>query len=284
MRRLFRFGVLLSGVLMVSVIGIATLIRAEDSTDISSLGESVPVVAVPRTAPPTLTTPTWGMFDLKEGVVVVGADTDTPHPMASITKLFTAYAVVTQGSTTAPVVVSWSDLDTEGRAGKLAYGEHLTQGALLFPLLLESSNDAGAALERVLGDTFFASVETLISTVPLTDTRVVDATGLRTENVSSVRDLARFYAYIHAAYPHIIDITQLPVYVGPYAGLVNNNPAQKLPQFSGGKHGYTDAAQRTFVGTFRLEGKDREIGVVLLGSADIVHDITRILSYAEARL
>lgn len=284
MRRVFRFGVVLSGILIVSVVGITTFIRAEEATSTASREERVSVVSVPSQPLPTLTTLSWGVFDPVDGAITAGVGIDTVHPMASITKLFTAYAVVTAGSTTAPVVVSWSDLNAPGRAGKLTYGEELTQGDLLFPLLLESSNDAGAALERVLGDTFFTSVEKLTRTMSLTDTHVVDATGLGTENVSSVRDLARFYAHVRTEYPHIIDITKLSMYVGPHVGLVNNNPVQKVPQFSGGKHGYTDAAQRTFVGTFTLEGTDREIGVILLGSTDIVSDSIEILTYAETVL
>lgn len=232
-----------------------------------------------------LTTDTWGIFDPQTGEVLYGNNLDSPRPIASVTKLFTAYAALESTKRSQKTTITWSDLNVEGRAGKLYYGEETTPEELLFPLLIESSNDAGEAIRRTLGtDAFTESIETLKQDLSLQNTTITDASGLSPHNVSEVTDLARFYSHVRRTHPHILDITQLGMYIGKDAGLVNNNPARTLETFTGGKHGYTDEAGKTFVGTFRITPEGREVGVVLLGSEDLLSDINATVTYASDHL
>lgn len=228
-----------------------------------------------------LTTDTWGIFDPTSGEVLAGNNIDTPRPIASVTKLFTAYAVLRNEKEREPITITWSDLNAEGRAGKLVYGEQVTLQELLFPLLIESSNDAGEAIERSLGNDLFTSVRGLHDELSLNHTEITDATGLSSNDVSAVLDLARFFTYLKQTYPQVTDITQLKLYVGEESGLVNNNPARSFPNFTGGKHGYTEMAGRTFVGTFSGAAEGGEIGMVILGSTNLKSDIAEILAFVE---
>ncbi len=234
--------------------------------------------------PTELTTDTWGIFDPKTGEIIEGNNTHSPRPIASVTKLFTAYAALESDKREEPTTITWADLGTEGRAGKLYYGEKTTPEALLFPLLIESSNDAGEAIKRTLGREFSDSIDQVKNELALEHTTIVDASGLSAHNVSEVSDLARFYSYVRKTHPHIIDITQLRMYISEDAGLINNNPARTLESFTGGKHGYTDEAGRTFVGTFTVTPDGKEVGVVLLGSKDLLKDINATLAYAKSSL
>ncbi len=241
----------------------------------------------PQTEPVTVAEPTpsasaWGLFNPETGAVLSGENTKIKKPIASITKLFTAYTVLQSDKKDVPFNITFSDVYTEGRAGKITYGEKMTPYELLFPLLIESSNDAAEAIHRNLGKDFSSTIATLEKTLPLTDTEIKDASGLGSKNISTVYDLALFYAHLRRTHPHILDITALKTYVGPYAGYINNDPASQLKNFAGGKHGYTDEAGRTFVGTFTLEGTHEEIGIVLLGSKDILSDVKDILAYEES--
>lgn len=227
---------------------------------------------------PSLTTTTWGVFDPLTGVVRYGHETEVVHPIASITKLFTAYAALSSTSTAREVTIDWTDLSTNGRAGKLVYGDTLTLHELLFPLLLESSNDAGSAIVRTLGDSYWNVITTLITERALTHTRITDATGLSAGNTSTVTDLAKLYTYLRAAYPHLIDITQLRMRIGALHGWVNNDPVRELDAFTGGKHGYTTEAGKTFVGTVSLPNGRGEVGIVLLHSTDLKADVQALLS------
>ena len=222
-------------------------------------------------------TDAWGLFDPETGVVFFGDNTDTQLPIASVTKLFTAYAAFKSDEIESLVTISWADLATEGRAGKLAYGDTYTLHELLFPLLIESSNDAGKAIETALNGEYTFRTELLIDQLSLSHTEIVDPTGLSAGNVSTVVDLARFYSHVKSEAPHIIDITTLPLYIGKHTGWVNTGPGIQHGRYRGGKHGFTPEAGNTFIGTFVVGGT--EVGIVLLGSDDLDADLSDALSY-----
>ena len=229
--------------------------------------------------PENLSTSTWGIFDPSTGVVLAGNNTSTREPIASVTKLFTAEAVVRSLRKNEEFPVALSDVLTEGRAGKLSYGDTVTPYSLLFPLLIESSNDAAVAINRYLGTEYTDAVSSLTSTLALSNTEIHEPTGLSPKNVSTVEDLTRFFVYLRGSHPHIIDITRLYEYIGLKTGYVNSDPARKLKNFTGGKQGYTDEAGRTFIGTFTLEEGGGEIGIVVLGSTNLMSDIESLLAY-----
>jgi serine-type D-Ala-D-Ala carboxypeptidase (penicillin-binding protein 5/6) len=227
---------------------------------------------------PRLTTKTWAVFDVSTGLVRYGNQVDSARPIASLTKLFTAYMVMRTEDTETEVTITWEDLNTEGDFGKLKHGETLTFSELLFPLLIESSNDAGTAIARTFGPLYDDVVQGAVDGLGLKDTRIVDGTGLSKDDVSSPRDLAKFFSYIRHTYPHITDITQLRMYITKERGLVNNNPGRSFASFTGGKQGYIPESEKTFVGTFKLSKSKQEVGIVLLGSTDLRSDIGQILN------
>lgn len=236
-----------------------------------------PVIAYPVDNPVARA---WGVFDPVTGELLAEKNANDAYPIASITKLFAAYALLESGKESEHTTLIWEDLNTEGESGKLVHGTKTKLGDLLFPLLIESSNDAGSAIARTLGTSYDAYMHALIEDIKLTHTHIEGTTGLSAYAVSSVRDLAHFYVYLKEAYPHIIDITKLYTYItSEDTGLINNNPARTLDTFMGGKHGYTAEAGKTFVGTFTVQNgiEAKEIGIVLLGSKDIVRDIKAIL-------
>lgn len=235
----------------------------------ASVGSGVPTAA------------SWARFDPRTGNVIDGADIDAVRPIASITKLFTAYVAVHSGRLHHETIINWNDLYTEGRAGKLMHGDRMSLRELLFPLLLESSNDAGTALFRALESVRDNELDALMVVLNLEDTRIVDGSGLSSGNVSSASELARVYAYLRESVPLVLQVTALRMYVHDGMGWVNNNPVRDIPGFVGGKHGFTYEAGRTFVGSFVLEDTGEEVGVVLLDSEDIVRDVELILSGAR---
>ncbi len=232
--------------------------------------------------PETITTDAWGIFDPKTGKVIGGNNTKNVHQIASVTKLFTGAVVMMSDKKDETFEIIATDVHTEGRSGKIVAGIKTTPYDLLFPLLIESSNDAGTAIARHLGSAFEVGVAGIIQSLELSNTTIVEPTGLSSKNVSTVSDLARFYAYLKESHPHILDITELNTYIDERTGYGNSNPARTLSSFIGGKQGYTDEAGRTFVGTFTLPGSSTEIGIVLLKSQNLLSDIADILAYAES--
>lgn len=255
------------------------LIFGSAKYDVVPLGffeESEPVVLTGFSAP------SWAVFDVHTGNILFGENTSDIRPIASITKLFTAYAAVESDRIDDEVVITWADLNTEGRAGKLAYGDRLTVRELLFPLLIESSNDAGEAIRRTLGSDFEIQMTLLTKELALSGTTIADGSGLGSRNLSSPNDLAKFYAHLFRNHQHILDITKLKVYIGEDNGWTNTDPATEYDNFNGGKNGYTYEAGRTFLGSFKTGGKQsKDIGLVLLGSTDIAADIGQFTEYVR---
>lgn len=219
----------------------------------------------------------WGMFSIETGEVLGGSEIDTEYPIASVTKLFTAYAILQSSQRDSVVTITASDVATEGRSGKLIQGDTYSLYELLFPILLESSNDAAVATKRSMGAEYTQILEEIREELKLIHTTLSDSTGLSPRNVSTVHDLARFFSFLKRTEPHLVDITQLDTYVTERTGYINNNPVHQYENYRGGKHGFTDEAQETFVGSFKLP--QGEIGIILLGSTDIAEDIDVLLSY-----
>jgi len=262
--------------LVTSAVGLVLVFAVVTQVSITNQSQTALTVL-----PSPLSVGTWGIFNPETGEVLAGEDENEKRPIASITKLFTAYAVMESGEKYEPFTLTYGDVSTEGRSGKLFYGEKYTAYQLLFPLLIESSNDAGEALRRTLGKEGVDTIDSLKNELALSGTTIVDGSGLGEGNVSTVADLAKFYAHLKRTYPHILDITQLRVYINSHTGYINNNPARTFESFTGGKNGYTPEAGRTFVGTFR-RGDGTEVGVVLLGSTDVVGDVKALLSTSRA--
>lgn len=224
------------------------------------------------------------VFDVESGEVLLESKSESVLPIASVTKLFTAAAMM-EGDLTASTTISYQDTWAEEDFGKLHAGEEYVLRELLFPLLLESSNDAAAHFERVTKGEVIKEMNRLATEAGLANTNLVDASGLSAKNVSTAADLARFLSYLHQNHSHVLDITTLRQYVGPYTGWVNNSPVLSK-DYAGGKHGYTEAALRTGAVLFKedISGTQRTIGYVVLGAASLSADIAQLRDFVHTRV
>lgn len=232
-------------------------------------------------SPQSLTTDTWGIFDIETGEIIAGNNVEKEAPIASISKLFTALSVLESPTQHDSFIIQQSDINTEGRSGKLTAGDKMTPYELLFPLLIESSNDAAKAIARQSKDSLAQTVTHLKETLSLQQTTITEPSGLSPHNTSTVQDLASFYAYLKQRQPHILDITTLRTYISSHTGYINNDPAVTFDSFLGGKHGFTPEAGRTFVGAFDTGSDAKGVGIVILGSENLMGDITKLRTEGE---
>lgn len=258
---------LVAVIVLGAFVSVLDLSRASAPPIESAFPESVLKVEAVVTLP--VTAVAYSVIDIESGVVVLEHNADQLLPIASVTKLFTA-ATVDMLSSAAVITITAADVATEGRAGKLQVGQSYTARELLFPLLLESSNDAAAALERNLGE------------VTLAGQILADASGLSSANTASAAVLASELRNVYLNHPRVFDITRLRQYVGAYTGWVNNSPVHDLPGYQGGKHGYTEAASKTLAAVFAESSlHDRKFGYVILGSQDIKADTNALRAMVE---
>ena len=230
---------------------------------------------------PTISAPAFAIFDVESGQVLVSADADTPHPIASVTKLFTAVAILETFNPESTTTITWTDVAGEGESGKLHPSEVYSYRGLLFPLLLESSNDAADTLERATGEKLLPAMATVAAEYGAVHSNFFDASGLSPKNISTVTDLVVFSRAVGKKYPFVYDVSTLPQYIGAYTGWRNNNPVSQADEYRGGKHGYTPAAGRTLVAQFSEQFKsgDRTIGYIILGSDNLATDVATLRNY-----
>lgn len=237
--------------------------------------------------PPALTAQSWGLYDLETGERIAAHRSDEVHPIASITKLLTAAVAADAFVAGATTTVSHTAVATEGRAGSLAAGETLSLSELLFPLLLESSNDAAEALAEARGrDIFLGSMNFAAITLGMTGSTFADPSGLSPRNVSSADDLALLLRHLATTAPQLLDITRLSRYVDEERMWSNVNPVVADDGFVGGKHGYTPEANRTLAALFTepLGGQTRTLALVLLGSDDLRADVAALRAFATTHI
>lgn len=241
------------------------------------------VILATEAQPDLLTARAYVAFDVETGALLTAHREHEVVPIASVTKLLTAATVLRTLDLTATATISEADVANEGRAGRLSAGSTYTFYDLLFPLLLESSNDAAAVYERVTNGDLIRRMNAYAVELGAATLSVADTSGLSPENVASAHDLLVLTRSLYGTLPHLFDITQLSKRVTEDLVWVNNSPVLTT-SYKGGKHGFTEAADRTLVALYDEEigGEVRTVGYILLGSSDLKQDIRTLRSFVLA--
>lgn len=241
--------------------------------------------------PPHVTAKAWVITDARTGKVLWGDNASTARPMASTSKIMTAWIVLRLAAADPKVldeVVTYSDraAKTTGSSAKLAAGEQVPVKELLYGLLLPSGNDAAVALAEHFGPRFgkasdgdglkrfVAEMNRRAKALGLKEMAYRDPNGLSSENVSSARDLAalarealadeRFRGYVSTRRHECAVVT--PGGGTRTATWVNTNRLLGVAGYDGVKTGTTTPAGNCLVASGR-RGDDRLIVVVLGSSA-----------------
>ncbi|MFN4181380.1 MAG: CapA family protein [Candidatus Paceibacteria bacterium] len=223
--------------------------------------------------------------DLATGEIIMAKNADKKFPIASVSKLMTAHVaheLYEEGEITK---VSKKALATYGQNGNFRVGEKINVSELIYPLLLESSNDAAEILAEHWGrDTFMNKMNLEATRIKMIDTFYDDPSGLSEKNISTVSDLFKLAGYLKQNSPEIFELTTKRTYKNKAHAWFSNNQFLSVPGYAGGKSGFTDPAKQTVISTFDLAlGKDknnkRPIAIVLLRSADRQKDVQSIVRY-----
>ncbi len=247
--------------------------------------------ADPLNGPPFVSAKAWAVTDGKSGKLLWGGSADEVRPMASTSKIMTAWVVLRLAATDPKVleeVVTYSEraAQTPGSSAKLLAGEQVPVKDLLYGLLLPSGNDAAVALAEHFGprlgkaadgdglSLFVAELNRRAHALGLKEMVYKDPNGLSRENVSSARDLAaltweamkdeRFRAYV-ATRRHECAVSE------PGGGKrkvvwTNTNKLLEIEGYEGVKTGTTTPAGNCLVASAK-RGEDRLIVVVLGASS-----------------
>lgn len=108
---------------------------------------------------PYVTAKAWAIADGETGKLLWSADAQTPRDIASVTKIMTAYVVLSLAEKEPSVldeIITFSRMAdaTPGSTSGVREGEQLSVKELLYGLMLPSGNDAAVALAEHFGNRF----------------------------------------------------------------------------------------------------------------------------------
>ena len=215
----------------------------------------------------------YGVYDLSELRYEHSKNTDDVRSIASITKLFTAMAVIDSD-------VSLSEnIKVQGKSnGRFARGIYIERYELLRAMLMSSDNLAAESLAHAHPggyEKFINDVNIMVSDLNLKNTVIVDSTGLLPGNQSSVDNLKDFLFTLRK-YPLIQRLSTEKLYTYQYKKgkktitiqLRNTNPQMwTYDNIVLTKTGFTNPAGRCLA--MLVEKEDKLFAVVTLGNKDI---------------
>jgi len=235
-------------------------------------------VAPAAVAPPAGPAPVWLVADMVSGRILGGQDPYGPHAPASTIKALLAMVVLDQVPMNAMARASTANTDVECSCVGLVPGAVYTTRQLLDALMMVSGNDAANLLADMVGGTptAVAKMNAKAAQVGARSTRAASPSGLDGpgwESVTTAHDLAIVY---RAAlnYPLFAQILHQRTALFPDGGggfkqIASHDPLLiDYPGFIGGKTGYTNLAQETYVAVAQRGGR-RLVAVMMYGDDDL---------------
>lgn len=235
-------------------------------------------------------------IEVETGKILYAKDEEKQVPIASLTKLLTAYLVyeaVETGQLSMESAVEISDypyqLTASGVSNVYLEARNYQVKDLLQAALITSANSATIALAEAVAGSEPAFVDKMTQKLKewgITDAKLVNSTGLnnaflgdnrypgsaeKEENHLSAREVALIARRLVLDYPQVLDITSQYSYT--FEGYTHFSSDQLLkggtyarPGVDGLKTAYSDTAGASYVGT--LQGKEMRILTVVLNVQD----------------
>ena len=220
-------------------------------------------------------------------------------PIASLTKLMTALIILENADPEQIAAISKKDIEAYGDIGNLVVDEKISVKNLLYIALLESSNDAAAALASSINlgaslpfgseapkfESFVFLMNQKAEELGLKNTHFIDPTGYTPQNVSTALDLVKLvkYTFIQPLLWEIlktqsIDLQSADGKINHH--LVNNNQLLRLSKAIGGKTGYTEEAGGCIILVTQTPKGDYLISVIL-GSEERFSEMEKLVNWVE---
>jgi D-alanyl-D-alanine carboxypeptidase (penicillin-binding protein 5/6) len=204
-------------------------------------------------------------------------DPDTPLPLASLTKLMSAEAVLAGADKDAYVTITPEDLKPDGDWGFVP-GQVWPLHDLLIFGLVASSNDAMAAAATAVPGDIIAAMNLRAAELGLTRTYFNNPTGLDVDletagAYGSARDMAKLVASFLDLHPGLFEATANPSITirsgdQTLSAEATALPLQQIPGLIAAKTGYTDLAGGNLVAAFDIHIGHPVIIAVLGSSRD----------------
>lgn len=204
------------------------------------------------------------LIDASSGDIIFEKNANERLPMASTTKIMTALVALENSSLDRIVTISEKACGVEGSSIYLKPSEKLSMNDLLYALMLESANDAAAAIAIAISGSVNAFADKMNETaanIGLTDTHFTNPHGLDDEDhYTTASDLAKLTAYAlkNENFRKIVSTEKYTIPSADGEGLRYLQNHNKLLQMSddviGVKTGFTKRCGRCLVSAAERDG------------------------------
>lgn len=233
---------------------------------------SPPAADMPLPSAPALDAGSYILVDYQTGQVLAQKNADEHLPMASLTKLMTAYVVfaaLKEGRLTldAPVTISKAAWRTGGSRMFVNVGSEVPVLDLLKGMLVQSGNDATVALAEKVGGTrggFVQMMNTYAQRLGLKSTHYDDVDGMpQPSHYTTARDLATLTVALIRDFPQYYYIFKIKDFTWNRIKQPNRNGLLWTdPSVDGLKTGHTEDAGYCLIASAERHGM-RLVSVVL---------------------
>lgn len=231
------------------------------------------------------------LIEAESGRIVLAKNEDSRLPIASTTKIVTALTALELASPDTQIPIAAEAVGVEGSSVYLTQNETLTLEQLLYALLLESANDAAAAIAIGLCgsvEAFADQMNLIVEKLELKNTHFVNPHGLDEEaHYSSAYDLAVLtqYAMKDERFKTIVSTRKATIPHNELENgrlLINHNKLLRLYDGCiGVKTGFTKRSGRCLVSAAQRNGV--ELIAVTLNAPNDWNDHTQMLDYGFSR-
>lgn len=214
------------------------------------------------------------VYDLIGNQILYAKNADESLPLASLTKLIAAHAVLMYEDPAREVVMSPTAIEPEGDWG-FWVGEAWPLSDLISISLVASSNDAITAAAETLGTERISVINNEARKLGLQNMRILNPSGLDESlttagGYGSAQDMALLAGVFLKQHPTFFEATAAPFITIQHGGRMltatsTATPLLSIPGLIGAKTGYTDLAGGNLVAAFDLE-LGRPLIVAVLGS------------------
>lgn len=216
----------------------------------------------------------FAVIDGENGRLLMGSNEHEPLPIASLTKMWTAYTFLELKPNEQETVISSQAAMAEGSSIYLETGQVMKTKDLLYGLMLRSGNDAAQALAEHAGGSlegFVYLMNEVAQSHGLEQTHFMNPSGLHGEHhLSSAYDTAKmlYFAMKNPEFRKIASTKDYPFETEHGKNSWQNKHRLVLsePTAVAGKTGFTKAAGRTLATYFEKDGKS--VIVVTLNNGD----------------
>lgn len=224
--------------------------------------------------------------DIHNNFIFLDKDTTKSVAIGGLTKLMTALVATEYINIEKTTTIESSDLVTTS-VPRLTEGMSIDMYQLLFPLLRESSNEAGEAIASSYGRAMFIKhMNTKAKSIGMAHTTFVDPTGESAHNISTAEDLFMLAKYIYNNRSFIFDITSGKVKTttyGPsmFTSLGNANSLSEHSLFFGGmsEANTTEGGYNLSIFKVPMNGIIRPLFFITIGSNNEKSDIANGFDY-----